>query len=199
MRESCGSLAAAAIISAASTSAEITEDDIRARNENVMFQLSIRHLQAVEVCGDGNCFFRALSVCLHGHQENHSSLRKLVASHVSKQSDAAHPADRAALRRRAQEVAADKFWPGEDIVLAASDYLQRPILVYVAHNTSSPIQYLPSSSINTLSAISVAFLEPGHYVAVTSVPNAHHSILTTSNSRADLSAMTDSSVFAFQG
>jgi OTU-like cysteine protease len=164
-----------------------------------MFQLSIRHLQAVDVCGDGNCFFRALSVCIHGHQDNHSSLRKLIASYVSKQSDAVHPADRAALRRRAQEVAADKFWPGEDIVLAASDCLQRPILVYVAHNTSSPIQYLPSSSINTLPAISIAFLEPGHYVAVTSAPNVHHSISAASKNSADLSAMTDSSVFTFQG
>ena len=117
-------------------------------------------------------FFRALSVCLHGHQGNHSSLRKLVASYVSKQSDAAHPADRAVLGRRAQEVAADGFWPGEDVVLAASDCLQRPILVYVAHGTSSPIQYLPSSSISTLSVlpISIAFIELGHYMAVIIAP-----------------------------
>ena len=85
-------------------------------------------------------FFRALSVCLHGLQGNYSSLRKLVASYVSKQSDAGHPTDRAALRRRAQEVAVGGFWPGEDIVLAASDCLRRPILVYVARGTSSPIQ-----------------------------------------------------------
>ena len=171
MREPCGSLAAAAIISAASTSAVLTADDIRTRNDDVMRQLSAKHLQAVDVCSDGNCFFRALSVCLNGHQDNHSSLRKLIASHVLKQAEAAHPADRAALRQRAQEVAADGFWPGEDIVLAASDFLKRPILVYAAHGNSSPIQYLPSSSINTLSPISVAFFEAGHYMAVISALN----------------------------
>ena len=111
--ELCGSLAAAAVISAASTSAvvTVTADDICARNQKVMRQLYAEHLQALNVCGDGNYFFRALSMCLHGHQGNHSSLRKLVASYVSKQSDAAHPADRATLRRRAQEVATDGFWP----------------------------------------------------------------------------------------
>ena len=135
-----------------------------------MCQLYVEHLQAANVFGDGNYFFRALSVCLHGHQSNHSSLRKLVASYVSKQSDAARPADRAALRCRAQEIAADGFWPGEDIMLAASNCLQRPILIYVAHGTSSPIQYLPSSSISTLSLspMRIAFIELGHYMAVIS-------------------------------
>ena len=139
-----------AVISAASTSTVVTADDICARNEKVMRQLYVEHLQAVDVC----------------------ALRKLVASYVSKQSDAAHLADRTALHRRAQELAADSFWPGEDIVLAASDCLQRPILVYVAHGTSSPIQYLPSSSISTLSLspIRIAFIEPGHYMTVISAP-----------------------------
>ena len=109
MRESYGSLAAAAVISAASTSAVVTIDDICARNEKIMRQLYVEHLLAVDVCGDGNYFFRAISVYLHGHQGNHSSFRKAVASYVSKQSDATYPADRATPRRRAQEVAADGF------------------------------------------------------------------------------------------
>lgn len=103
-------------------------------------QLFATELQVIEVVGDGNCFFRCLSVGLDGHQENHASLHKLVTYNIAEQADTTHPDDRAALLLRSQEVTTIRFWPG-DVMPAVADALQRPIHIYVDHFTS-PIQYV---------------------------------------------------------
>lgn len=36
-------------------------------------------LKCINVLGDGNCFYRALSVCLTGDENNHLNIRKLMA------------------------------------------------------------------------------------------------------------------------
>ncbi len=55
-------------------------------------------------------------------------------------------------------------WVGEDVILAAANYLSRPIYVYTAAESSSPLIYSPSKCLHEF--ISVAFYEPGHYRAV---------------------------------
>lgn len=40
--------------------------------------------QCLSVLGDGNCFFRALSVCLSGSEESHENLRFQMCRHVKK-------------------------------------------------------------------------------------------------------------------
>lgn len=161
--EPSGSLAA--IIAAAAQPSSITAIDIKTRNAAVNSQLAAKRLRAVDTDGDGNCFFRALSYCLYQDQRQHTTLRASIASYVSRQADVALPEDKDSLRKRAAEVAKDKFWPGEDIILASANFLQQTIQVYLAHGISSPISYSPSTT-SSKSPLSIAFFEPGHYKAV---------------------------------
>ena len=57
------------------------------RNTALSKQLRDRQLRNVDVAGDGNYFFRALSVGMVGHQNNHMAIRQSVAIHVASQFD----------------------------------------------------------------------------------------------------------------
>ena len=135
------------------------------RNAAVYRQLANDYLRAVDVAGDGTCYFRALSFCIHGNQRSHASLRALIASHVKRQAETAATEDKATLLKRAADIATDRFWPGEDIVLATAFCLQRAIVVYVAHGSSSPLTYSPLTA-SGKPPLTLAFFEPGHYMAV---------------------------------
>jgi hypothetical protein len=119
-------------------------------------------LSVTDVAGDGNCFYRALSVSIYGHQNEHTALRKSIAQHVLKQSENSTTMDYRALQRRALDIAKDGSWAGEDSILAAANFLQRPIHVYVAA-VCSPLIYVPSSPLVCCLPILIAFYEPGHY------------------------------------
>ena len=41
----------------------------------------------INVIGDGNCFYRAISFLTTGHQENHLFLRQSVADHIEPQGE----------------------------------------------------------------------------------------------------------------
>ena len=45
-------------------------------------QLYENHLHTSDVIGNGNCFYRAISVSLHGNQSKHTEIRQYVAKHV---------------------------------------------------------------------------------------------------------------------
>ena len=76
-----------AIFSAASQQSAISVRDINFRNAAVDKQLDDRGLVSVNVKEDGNCFFRALSVCLHGHENKLAELCNSIAKHLSNHSN----------------------------------------------------------------------------------------------------------------
>ncbi len=82
--EPCGSLTVLAFINATAQASSIDLTVIRSRNEPLSIQLRNREFSIIDVEGDGNCFFRVLSVSLHGHQHCHAELRATVARHVDK-------------------------------------------------------------------------------------------------------------------
>ena len=147
-------------------------DNVLSRNAAVYHQLANDYLRAVDVAGDGNCYFRALSFCIHGNQRSHASLRALIASHVKRQAETAATEDKATLLKRAGDIATDRFWPGEDIVLATAFCLQRAIVVYVTHGSSSPFTYSPLTA-SSKPPLTLAFFEPGHYMAVVPIASTH--------------------------
>ena len=115
------------------------DDIILSRNAAINRQLAAYYLRAIDIAGDGNCYFRALSFCISGNQRNYKSLRALIALYVNRQAEAAAPEDKGTLFKHAADIATNGFWPGEDIVLPTANCLQRAILVYVAHVASSPL------------------------------------------------------------
>jgi hypothetical protein len=67
-------------------------------------------------------------------------------------------------QQRASAMMRDKVWAGEDVILAAADYLQRDIHVFIAAEQASPLVY--SAGVTVLPPVRIAFTEPGHYQAV---------------------------------
>jgi OTU-like cysteine protease len=211
-REPVGSLAA--VLQASSTSAALDQLTIYNRQAAVDKQLADRNLTSINVLGDGNCFFRAISVCLYGHEHEHAALRADIAKHFEATAGGLAsamdigPEDYAELRKRAAIVGRDGEWAGEDVILTTSAFLQRDIHVYLAGANSSPMIYSPL--VHSMSKpINIAFYEPGHYravieknlsqphrVGVTSVCNSSPLRLNLPNlvSTSDLSALASTFV-----
>ena len=89
------------------------------------------NLRTINVIGEENCFFRAISVCVYGNQSRYKELRANVVSHIladrkkifarinfSKSGDNA-------IRKSADAIKLDGSWVGEDATLAAADYLRQ--------------------------------------------------------------------------
>jgi hypothetical protein len=70
-------------LEAATQSYCLDVDTIRARNTAIDNNLAVMKLQSIYVIGDGNCLFRAISVCVYGDETYHSQLRKHVTSLLS--------------------------------------------------------------------------------------------------------------------
>ena len=118
---------------------------IQKRNLRVDKQLLANNLLSVEVEGDGNCFYCALSYSLYGQQSNHLQLRKSIAQHLlnnhekifSVKTNSEFP------KKSFGSMQADGTWTGEESIITAADFLQRDILVYKYGTTAvpSPIYY----------------------------------------------------------
>ena len=76
----CGSLSA--IFQVASCPSEINVTDVHNRNAKLDKQLALKGLTSINISGDGNCLFRALSVSIYGHEFNYSFLCSTVAQHI---------------------------------------------------------------------------------------------------------------------
>jgi OTU domain-containing protein 3 len=157
------------IFEAASDSSSISNDICQARNAALRLQLQRKQLKLVNVQGDGNCWFRAVSVNICGHENQHSELRRLIANHMPrcKALRDLSGSDVETMRKcqqRASAMMRDKVWAGEDVILAAADYLQRDIHVFIAAEQASPLVY--SAGVTALPPVRIAFTEPGHYQAV---------------------------------
>lgn len=158
-----------AIIDAANEPTAISQSVIMSRNASLDNQLRNKGLHATEVIGDGNCFYRAISVSLYGSQLRHAELRKSVAEHVLRNyerifvSAGVTSGDREAARKCAESISKDRTWAAEDAILATADYLQRDIIIFVSQIKRSPLTYTSNSSSLQQHPIMAAFYEPGHY------------------------------------
>ena len=93
--------------------------------------------------GDGNCFFRALSLYLTGDENSHIPLRDMVTDHmvrninlflvfknmVNQQDDFLRYIE----RKRRTHGRGTTYWADADIIIATSSLLKTPIVTYSPH------------------------------------------------------------------
>ena len=123
-------------------------------------------LKVSNVLGDGNCFYRSLSVSLYGHQDCHIALRTSIADHIRSQVAAALPEERNALLQQADVTAKNGVWATKDTIISAAELLRLNIKVYIAALQSSPLCYSPSLPVMDPRPLLLAFYEPGHFCPV---------------------------------
>ena len=164
--EPCGSLGA---IFYAASSSKLLPATIILRNLALTAQLDAKQLESINIFGDGNCFFRALSLGLYSDQSAHIQLRSSIAQHLVKYGSIVFASvgfassDLASITKAAASIRQPNTWAGEDIVLVVADFLQRDIYVYIDCESISPLVYSPTFYRPTGPQILLAFYEPGHY------------------------------------
>ena len=139
---------------------------INERNYYLNKLLQEKNLQSTDVGGDGNCFFRAVSVGLCGNQEQHAELRKSVAEHLRKNHITIFAAANIKLSTSdsptniAAALEQPDTWVDEIGVLATANYLQRPINFYSAAvaDVLTLLSYPPASNALDSKPILLAFI-----------------------------------------
>ena len=116
-------------------------------------QLAACKLSSRDVAGDGNCLFRALSVCLYDKEDEHCNLRQNIVQHIytlaalgdSLPGVSMDVTDKV-VSKQLNEMKKDGCWAGEDIIPVAASYLQRVIHVYTftTKSSSSSLVYIPN-------------------------------------------------------
>ena len=153
----------------------LSNSTIGEHNLSIEKQLVKKGLLSYDVIGDGNCFFRSVSVTLNGNEDSFASLRKSIitymAADVSLSISDVSPDDNLPINKHINNIKNNGIWVGEDVVLATSKFLHRELHVYIAAEASSPLICAPSTLDQSLPPISLAFYEPGHYCAVLSKAN----------------------------
>ena len=162
-RGPCGSLSAA--INAATQASSIDQPVILGNNALVV-KLKAKRLKILDVFGDSSCFFRACSVCLYGHQENHDAMCKTVSSYVREQSKDVSKSEYQDLCKLASNIIKDYSWIGEGTYLTTANYLRRSVHAYIFAVSFSPQIYALMISEISAVTIALAFYEPGHYCSV---------------------------------
>ena len=111
--------------------------------------------------------FRALSMSMFGHENEHGKLRAAIARHMEYSIEPMTLSDDT-VRAYNIEVSTDKKWIGEDVLFCAADLLLRDIHMYLVADTFSPVIYSPKRGPAT-GVSRIGFYEPGHYKAVTAM------------------------------
>ena len=148
----------------------LSTSTIGERNLSIEKQLVKKGLLSYDVIGDGNYFFRSVSVTLNGNEDSFASLCKSIitymAADVSSSISDVSPDDNLPIIKHINNIKNNEIWVGEDVVLATSKFLRHELHVYIAAEASSLLIYAPSTLDQSLPPISLAFYEPGHYRAV---------------------------------
>ena len=86
-------------------------------------------LQAINVSGDGNCFFRSVSVSLIGSEIDHAMLRNSIVQFMSNEAASilGHCDTPTAkqVHHCLQNLSRDGVWAGEEVLRATASYLCR--------------------------------------------------------------------------
>ncbi len=166
-------------MAAASLPATVTNvKEIKMRNDNLNRQLAANNLRSIDVRGDGNCYFRSLSVVLYGDESHHAALRESISEELLNISRLAPAADMQDIHAHVENIKKDGVYVGEDVIVASASCLGRNICVYIASIKSSPLVYKPPYEAK-LSQVCLAFYEPDHYRAV--IPYKQSETITTSH------------------
>ena len=72
----------AAIISAQDRSDIVDHGEVQRHNAALCKQLKEKQQYATDVIGDGNCFYKALSISMRGHQNDHAALIFMLSAKV---------------------------------------------------------------------------------------------------------------------
>ena len=179
MRESCDSCdsqALSALINASANTVTLDSAEVKRRNAVVDGQLRAEGLRAVDVIGDGNCYFRAVTVCLYNNKSGHLELRNFIANHILElpSADDALPGismdvEDPSVHQGLDNMMQSGTWAGEDMIVATAAFLRRPVHVYTFTSVldASPLIYpSPVQQALDVHPIRVAFYLPGHYRAV---------------------------------
>ena len=115
----------------------MVNDTAMLRNAAVRAMLRDMRLMSVNVTGDGSCFYRALSLILHGNEDHHTELRRPIADHLTRNYDCIFnvsnnvtQAGNFLIEQHIQRMRLDGVWAGEEAILAAADFLQRELHVF---------------------------------------------------------------------
>ena len=144
-------------------------------------------LQAINVSGDGNCFFRSISMSLIGSENDHAILRKNIVQFMSNEAASiiGHCDTPAAkqVRHCLQNLSRDGVWAGEEVLTTAASYLCRAIHVYSGVGITWPLVYQPAGVATELSSLPIilAFYEPGHYMAAVSTQDNQRYLMFANN------------------
>ena len=135
-------------------------------------RLSDDKLCAVDICGDGNCFFRSLSICMYANEKNHGMLRKKIVQYMIDDcymsADQLCADDKKEILQQLYLLRKNGSWVGEDVIVAAATYLKQTVKVYSAAGNSPLLIYDPLGVTTSDSALPLAFFETGHYKAALS-------------------------------
>lgn len=158
-----------AVVNAATAPSSLSSSVISARNAEVDKQLCDSNLCSIDVVGDGNCFFRSISMSLYGHERDHMKLRIATTDVLAEQLGGNSESVSSRVQRHIEDVRRSGTWVSEDVIVAAAACLRRAIHVYLAAGKFSPRIY-NSPAGSSLLPILLAFYEPGHYRAVLKEP-----------------------------
>ena len=166
------------------TAPHLSPSTVCERNALVAKRIAGSGMRPVDVKGDGNCFFRSVSVSLTGLESDHSRLRKKIIQYMIDDSGVVNSTSASAAKAHLllENLMRDGVWVGEDVIRATSSCLGRDVRVYSAMGQNSALVYPPACGAAVASAapIQVAFYEPGHYMAVMSAltsPNFNSSVV----------------------
>ena len=109
------------------------------RNAKLDKRLALKGLTSINVCGDGNCLFRTLSVSMYGYEFKYSFLRSTVVQHILEHAACVATKDAEACRKLANTVAQEGRWVGEDVLPFAAICLKEDIQLYLAVDSMSQI------------------------------------------------------------
>ena len=74
----------------------------------------------MDVIGDGNCLFRALSVVFYGREGEFSALRQSVVEHLKKSLSKSPIAND--VHKYVSDISSNGVWVGEDIIATTADH-----------------------------------------------------------------------------
>lgn len=102
-------------------------------------------LYTVPVRGDGNCYFRSISLILCGSEDQHSTIRALVVQHMQAQACdfEAYCDSPVAQYLQRSKMHVNKTWATEVEIFVTSSLLKKPIYVYAPYqfNTNAWLKY----------------------------------------------------------
>jgi hypothetical protein len=162
-------------LSGAAGASQLSSSEIEKRNTAVDRLLADSGFTALNVLGDGNCYFRAVSVNLHKTEDEHLNLRKSIVNHVFQLAESGKTLpgismdiSDASVCKQLNSLGKAGTWAGEEMIMATADYLRRPVHIFTFSSVanSSPLEYTAPQCDTSLPPVRLAFYFPGHYKAV---------------------------------